>query len=502
MEAKDLKNVIKWATPVIQAIISVLLLGLMIISGLLPVKYLGIVSIIVILLLLITILTSRSRSLAARTFGTILAILTCLIFLIGSVYLYQVIRTLNQVSGSNIEISTINVTVADSNPARSIEETSGYTFGVFKGTDGSNIDTTIAEIGAINGDTDIKTEIYDSALHLAQAILDGNVDAGICSQSYAALIEDSIPDYSALTRIIYEKAFEEELFPDPNDPNDNSTSLSTAEQNPVKSFSPQKNISLTEDSYTILISGIDVSGPINTRHRSDVNIMMTVNPKEHHILLSTTPRDFFVTIPGISGESRDKLTHAGLYGVYSSMRTLENLYGIDIHGYIRINFDSLVQLIDELDGVDVHSDFSFDAAGYHFVEGMNHLNGDQALAFSRNRTSFKDGDNQRGKNQMLVLTAILNKLQSPALLKNPSGVLDVVGRSMQTSLSTSQITGLISWQLNQGTGWEISRQAVIGTSDHQETFSIPGIKLFVLWPDESSVNEAADNIREMMNTGY
>jgi anionic cell wall polymer biosynthesis LytR-Cps2A-Psr (LCP) family protein len=133
---------------------------------------------------------------------------------------------------------------------------------------------------------------------------------------------------------------------------------------------------------------------------------------------------------------------------------------------------------------------------------MNHLNGDQALAFSRNRTSFKDGDNQRGKNQMLVLTAILNKLQSPALLKNPSGVLDVVGRSMQTSLSPSQITGLISWQLDQGTGWVISRQAVIGTSDHQETFSIPGIKLFVLWPDESSVNEAADNIREMMNTGY
>ena len=227
--------------------------------------------------------------------------------------------------------------------------------------------------------------------------------------------------------------------------------------------------------------------------------MMTVNPRTHRILLTTTPRDYFVPIPGITGDSRDKLTHAGIYGVYSSMRTLEELYGIDIHSYIRINFDSLIQLVDALDGVDVHSDYEFDSVGYHFVAGENHLNGEQALAFSRGRYAFKDGDNQRGKNQMLVLTAILNKLQSPALLKNPSGVLDVVGRSMQTNLRTSQITKLIAWQLDQGTGWDISRQAVTGTGDKQETFSMPGKTLYVMWPDETSVKEAGDKIREMMD---
>ena len=137
--------------------------------------------------------------------------------------------------------------------------------------------------------------------------------------------------------------------------------------------------------------------------------------------------------------------------------------------------------------MDVHSDYEFDSVGYHFVAGVNHLNGEQALAFSRGRNAFKDGDNQRGKNQMLVLTAILNKLQSPALLKNPSGVLDVVGRSMQTNLRTSQITKLIAWQLDQGTGCDISRQAVTGTGDKQETFSMPGKTLYVMWLDETSV---------------
>ena len=494
-----MKNVIKWAKPVIQAIISALLLGLLISCRLLPVKYLGIASIMVVLLLLITIITSKSGNLAARSFGTILAIVVCLVCTFCAVYLHQVIRTLDQISSSNTEINNIIVAVAKNSPAHNIEETSGYTFGVFKGADVTYIDETIEEIGVLNEDTDIEVEFFDSALNLAHSILDGKIDAGIFNKSYAALIEDSLPDYSALTRIIYEKTFEEELFTDRNYPDNTSTSQAATEQGEKEVSSSSKNISLTEDSYTILISGIDVSGPISTTSRSDVNIMMTVNPKTHNILLTTTPRDFFVPIPGISGESRDKLTHAGIYGVYSSMRTLENLYGIKIHDYIRINFDSLVQLTDALDGVDVNSDYTFDAAGYHFIKGVNHLNGDQALAFSRSRSSFKDGDNQRGKNQMLVLTAILNKLQSPALLKNPSGVLDVVGRSMQTSLPTYKITKLIAWQLDQGAEWKISRQAVTGTGDNQETFSMPGTSLYVLWPDEASVNEASDKIREMMN---
>ena len=241
-----------------------------------------------------------------------------------------------------------------------------------------------------------------------------------------------------------------------------------------------------------------MSGPITTTSRSDVNILMTVNPLTHQILLTTTPRDYYVYIPGISGDERDKLTHAGIYGVKASMRTLENLYGTQISDYIRINFDSLIRLVDALGGVDVYSEFDFKSGEYSFNKGTNHLDGEQALAFCRNRYAFASGDVQRGKNQMLVLTAIINKLMSPALLKNPSGVLDVVGSSMQTSISSNEITDAIAWQLDTGADWSISRQSVTGTGDSEQTFSMKGIDLYVMWPDEDSVSKAAEGIRELL----
>ena len=154
--------------------------------------------------------------------------------------------------------------------------------------------------------------------------------------------------------------------------------------------------------------------------------------------------------------------------------------------------------MDALGGVDVYSEFDFKSGEYSFKKGTNHLDGEQALAFCRNRYAFASGDVQRGKNQMLVLTAIINKLMSPALLKNPSGVLDVVGSSMQTSISSNEITDAIAWQLDTGADWSISRQSVTGTGDSEQTFSMKGIDLYVMWPDEDSVSKAAEGIRELL----
>lgn len=485
----------KWARPAVQAVISVLLLYMLISCGLLPAKYLGIIVAVVVLLLAITFLFSRSKNLAARSIGTIVAVIVCVVLVFATVYIRQVVKTLDQISTSNTEINNMVVAVAQTNGAQTIEETSGYTFGVYEGTDASTVQEMVKEVGMANGDSEIQTRSFSSALEMAQALLDGTIDAAICNQAYTSLLDDAIQDYSSQIRVIFEKAFEVNSDTGTDGTDDTHTTIDRGEG---KDTVIARDISLTEDSYTILISGIDVSGPINTTSRSDVNILMTVNPKTHKILLTTTPRDYFVLIPGVSGDQRDKLTHAGIYGIRTSMRTLQNLYGIDITNYIRINFDSLVQLVDALDGVDVESEFEFDAGGFHFVQGTNHLNGEQALAFSRGRYAFATGDNQRGKNQMLVLTAIINKLQSPALLKNPSNVLDVVGRSMQTSIPSSDIRKVISWQLDNPRGWSISRQAVTGTDDTQQTFSMPGTSLYVMWPDESSVTNAAKAIEDLM----
>ena len=454
----------KWKEPVFQALISVVLLALMFSCGMIPLKYMGIAVLIALLLLALTFLAVRSRNTAVRSVGIILAVLTCLVCVIGALLIQHVMNKLNQMAGAETQIENIVVMVNDTDRALAIADTPGYSFGVFEGADSELIDQMIDDVQQLNGDGEIQKRVFDSPLTLAEALLDGDVDAAICNKAYLSLLEDSVPDYSKQAKIIYEKEYETD--PDRWERMSALDALDEDQTGTGESMDEtSKNASLTDHSFNVLISGIDVDGPITATSRSDVNIIMTVNPMKHRILLTSTPRDYYVHIPYVSGEELDKLTHAGIYGVKTSMKTLENLYGVGISDYIRINFDSLIQLVDVLGGVDV-------------------------------KYAFADGDIQRGKNQMSVLTAILNKLQSRALLKNPADVLDVISQSMQTSFSTSQITKTIAWQLENRYRWEIKRQSVTGSSDSQETFSMPGTELSVIWPDEDSVREAAGKIRD------
>ena len=478
-----MKNIFRWAVPAVQAVVSAVLLYLLLTCGMIPAKYLGLAGAVLVLLLLINIWFSGSENLSVRIMAAILTAAVSAVLLIAAVNIRQIMKTLDGITASDKEKVIMIAAVPERSAARTIEDTSGFTFALYAGADEDAAKEMVKEIELLNGDTGLHIQSYDSVLEMAQALLDGEADGAIYNQAYTALLDDVLNDYSSQIRVIHEKDSDAELSANGGEDADGAFG---------------GDVSLTEDTYTVYISGIDVSGPMNTTSRSDVNILMTVNPNTHRILLTTTPRDYYVYIPGISGGERDKLTHAGVYGIRSSIRAMESLYGIDISNYIRINFDSLIQLVDTLGGVDVNSDYEFDSGNYHFVKGINHLDGDQALSFSRNRHSFEDGDNQRGRNQLLVLEAIIDKLQSPALLKNSSGVLDVVGRSMQTSIQTSQITEAISWQLDNPQRWEISRQAVTGIGDSRETFSMPGKELYVMWPDEESVRDAAQKIEEVL----
>ena len=255
-----------------------------------------------------------------------------------------------------------------------------------------------------------------------------------------------------------------------------------------------------EKPFNVYISGIDVSGPISTNSRSDVNIIMTVNPNTKKILLTTTPRDYYVTIPGISGDVRDKLTHAGIYGVDASMSTLESIYDIDISYYARVNFTSLIKIVDALGGVDVYSEYAFTTAhgNYSIQKGTNHLNGDTALAFSRERYSFEDGDNQRGKNQEAVLTAIIQKAMSPAILTKANQILSTVGDSVETNMTQDEMAKLINMQLSDGASWTIESQAAVGTGDNQACYSSGSQLLYVMWPDEAVVESLSNKMKQVM----
>ena len=261
---------------------------------------------------------------------------------------------------------------------------------------------------------------------------------------------------------------------------------------------------ITKEPFVVYLSGVDTRGDLTDKARSDVNIIAAVNPVTKQVVLINTPRDYYVDLAGTN--SKDKLTHAGLYGVQTSMDTLGNLYGVDVQHYIRINFAGFINVIDALGGVDVYSDQAFTSVGspgYYdpttFVEGWNHLDGKAALAFARERHAFKTGDVQRGINQMKVIDAMLNKIKSPALLMGFTKILDAVSDSFVTSLSQNQISALVRMQLSDFAEWNIERYTVTGSSGSStKCYSAKGQKLYVMKPDEASVAKAKEMIAAVL----
>ena len=253
---------------------------------------------------------------------------------------------------------------------------------------------------------------------------------------------------------------------------------------------------ITKEPFVVYLSGVDNRGELTEKARSDVNILAVVNPTTKQAALINTPRDYYVDLAGT--DSKDKLTHAGLYGVETSMATLGNLYGVNVEHYLRINFAGFINIIDAIGGVDVYSDQAFTSVGspgYYdpttFAEGWNHLDGKSALAFARERHAFKTGDIQRGINQMKVIDAMVNKLKSPALLMGFSKLMDAAADCFVTSLSQEQISALVRMQLGDLANWDIQSYAVTGSgAKSTKCYSAKGQSLYVMKPDENSVNEA------------
>ena len=261
---------------------------------------------------------------------------------------------------------------------------------------------------------------------------------------------------------------------------------------------------ITKEPFVLYLSGVDNRGELTEKARSDVNILAVVNPTTKRVALINTPRDYYVDLAGT--DSKDKLTHAGLYGVETSMATLGNLYGIQVDHYIRIDFSGFISIIDAVGGVDVYSDQAFTSVGspgYYdpttFAEGWNHLDGKSALAFARERHAFASGDIQRGINQMKVIDAMANKLKSPTVLMSFSKLMDAVSNCFVTSLSQEQISALVRMQLGDLASWDIESRSVTGSSGKSsQCYSAKGQSLYVMKPDESSVSKAKELIASVL----
>lgn len=276
-------------------------------------------------------------------------------------------------------------------------------------------------------------------------------------------------------------------------------------------------VAVTEKPFNIYISGMDYRGDIDkTEGRSDVNMVVTVNPRTHRILLTSFPRDYEVELSNHNGAT-DKLTHTGMYGIKVGEDAVSQLTGVKMNYYVKVNFTTIQKFIDAIGGVTVNSDVDFtsevweggDSEGdkvvsrHHFVKGENHLDGQLALSFARERHAFEDGDNQRIKNQQAVFQAILEKISSSTTLLNKyNKILGAVGDYMRTNMSEKEIQSIVKMQLDEMPSWYVEKYDVKGYDSYKTTYSGGSQELYVMEHDEDSLATARANIKTVMQDGY
>lgn len=341
------------------------------------------------------------------------------------------------------------------------------------GTDNDNIQKLIADIKTSQS-KELTVEQSTSYLAAYKSLVSGEAKAIVLNSVFENIIESEYPDYASKIRKIYTKNITKE----------------------VAAPKVSKN-----KSFNVYVSGIDTYGPISSVSRSDVNILMTVNQDSKKILLTTTPRDSYVPIADGGNNQKDKLTHAGIYGVDSSIHTLENLYGVDINYYVRLNFTSFLKLIDLLGGVDVYNDQEFTSrhGKFHFPVGNVHLDSEQALGFVRERYSLADGDRDRGRNQQKVIVAIIQKLTSTEALKNYSDIIQGLQDSLQTNMPIETMIDLINTQLESGGSYKVNSQDLKGTGRMGlPSYAMPDSNLYMMEIDDSSLATAKSAIQDVM----
>ena len=382
-------------------------------------------------------------------------------------------NTLDNIQPPETATKNILVVVRADDPAINLQQLKDYRIGIQKNANRTESEEMLNNIKQKAEVEQISTLEYDTIQAQAQALLNNETDAILYADTFSEVLEESIPGYSTQIKILDQTEIQSDT--------ENQTDTRDITQ-----------------PFHIYISGIDTAGSISKESRSDVNIIMSIDPQNHKVLLTSTPRDYYIPIPGISGEQPDKLTHAGLYGIEYSKATLEQLYNIKIDGYVRVNFTSLIKIVDTLGGIEVNSEYAFQTNDYEFKKGLNIMNGKKALAFSRERKSFEGGDRQRGKNQQAVITAMIQKAASPNILLNANTLLNQISDSVQTDLTADELATLIQLQLNDLKGWTIESQSADGSSDMQPCFSYGSQPLSILWPDETSVATASENMRTVV----
>lgn len=455
---------------VIMTFLLLIFVGYVSLSNIIPLKYILLIVLIMVLwdvALYFTLVTKGKGFKKRRIAGYIISIFLTVIISFITYYVFNTLNFFRNFTDTSYKEENYLILINNKSSFTSI-------------SDLSSIGYVNQELGNINKaldklkeKKDLEVINYEQYNVLIKDLMDDKIDSVLIEESYYNILNESF-NYSNHLKTLDRISIVTEL--------DEIT----------------KEVDVTNTPFSIYISGIDTYGSIGSVSRSDVNMVVTVNPVTKQILLTSVPRDYYVQLRGTKG-LKDKLTHAGVYGIDMSIGTLEDLLDVEINYYFRVNFSTLETVIDAIGGVDVYSNYTFVSSSftgytYQFKKGYNHLNGKQALVFSRERYNLPGGDRDRGKNQQAVISGVVNKVTSPSILTKYATLLNSLSSTFQTSMTEADIQKLIKMQLNDMAKWTITGNSLNGTDGYEYTYSTPNEKLYVMNPISSTVTKTIELI--------
>lgn len=409
-----------------------------------------------------------------RTLGKCLIVVISIVLGVGNVFAFQARVALGKVNSSD-EYEMISVVVKKESDAKELKDVKDGKFAVTETIDQENTQKTITEINK-QLDTTIHTTPYDNLNAQAKALYGDEMDAMILNEAYRSLLDEEYPSFNDDTKVIYTHKIKKKV-----------SNLGA-------------KVDVTKEPFNVYISGIDTYGPIATKSRSDVNMIATIHPKTRQVLLTSIPRDYYIAQTCQNNE-KDKLTHTGIFGVDCTISSMEQFTGLTFNYYARVNFSSLETIVDAIGGIEVYNEQAFYSGvdSSYIPAGNIQMDGNTALKFARERKAYADGDRQRGRNQMIVLSAIIDKATSPAIITGYSGIMSAIGDTFQSNMDSDEMMSIIKKQLNEGGSWNIVQQAVDGEGASGTWSPANQSYSYMMIPNMDSVNQALRNIQKVMD---
>ena len=449
----------------------------------LPSKFLFPLTIGVVVLdaIFVLLLVYFSRNVVSKIICIVLTLVVCAASCMGGYYISKTQGALSNITSvAKHAKNTVSVVVKELSSIKNKSQLNGISVGSLR----LNEQGSKKALKELNSEGIVLNQTeYDSMTALLEAFYNGEVDSIIINESSRSQILDmeAYSNFDSNTRVVYQTSYKVKN-------NDSASSVSD----------------ITSKPFNVLISGSDSRGGFDENGRSDVIMVATVNPKTHTILLTSVPRDFYVTTACDAGDgcmqgALDKITHTGIHGTNTTKRTVEQLLGIEINYTFKVGFDTVTELVDVLGGVDVYVEpgYATTTSEFSVHEGVNHLNGEQALAFARERYSYTEGDRQRTKNQQQVLMGIVKEATKPSVITNYAAIMDTMANTFSTTMSNEEITALIKYQLNNNPTWKMEQYMVDGTGDTLMCAEL-GDAASVMVPDQSTVKTAKDKINAVL----